>query len=99
MEVVGLDPGELTERDREDVLDVRLLLASARFSRVRLLTDFVRRRLPDSDHLERFVADRAVVARLSATAVDAALDAEVVPLRSPLRFKPAARTLVVRAPR
>ncbi len=95
----GLEPGELTERGRDDVVDVRLLLARGRFPRVRILADLVRRRLPDSDHLERFVADTAVVARLSTDAVDAALDAEVVRLRSPLCFQPTARTLVVRAPR
>lgn len=95
----GLEPSELTERSREDVLDVRLLLAESRLARGRLIADLLRGRLASSAHLERFLAVTAVTARLSLTAVDAALDAEPLRLSAPLLLTPAARRLTVRVPR
>lgn len=91
----GLDPGQLKERGREDVLDVRLMLAHARFSRTLLIWDLIRGRLRDSDHLDRFIAEDQVTARLSMKRVTAALDAEVIELGQPLVLSPASRSLLV----
>jgi len=95
----GLEPGELAERDdvTEQVLDVRVALADKKFPRTRVLWDLVRRRLADSDHLERFVAAGPVTASLHGTHVAAALDAEVVDITTPLVFTPAANHVRVLA--
>ncbi len=96
----GTGVEDVAERESLDagVLDVRVGLADARFARARVLADLLRGRLDDSDRLERTVTSRPVVARLRRRQVTAALDAEVVQLRSPFRFVPAARWLPVLVP-
>ncbi|MDQ3543684.1 MAG: NAD(+)/NADH kinase [Actinomycetota bacterium] len=95
----GLTPNELSARaDLTDhVLDIRIALAHRRFARARVVWDLVRGRLKGSDHLERFVADGPVVARLGAGSISAALDAEIVTIANPLVFTPASRTVRVLA--
>lgn len=96
----GTAIGDVAERENLDagVLDVRIALADARFARARVLADLLRGRLDDSDRLERTVTARPVAARFSRRQVTAALDAEVVELRSPFTFVPAARWLPVLVP-
>lgn len=96
----GLTPNELTERTdvTERVLDVRLALADRRLARTRVVGDLIRGRLKGSDHLERFVTDRAITASIAPSTVWAALDAEVLRLDTPLVFTPASRHVRVLAP-
>lgn len=96
----GTGPGDLAERESLDngVIDVRVALADERFARVRLLADLIRRRLAASDRFERTVTSRPVSVRFGRRRVTAALDAEVVGLRSPFTFVPAARWLPVLVP-
>lgn len=96
----GLQADDVTVRDdiAEGVLDLRLALAHERFGRSRLMWDFLRRRLHESERFERFVTDRPVVIRLHTRTADAALDAEVMTVTSPLTVTPRARTLRVLVP-
>lgn len=96
----GTGFGDVAERESLDagVLDVRVALADERFARARVLADLVRGRLDDSDRLERTVTSRPVTARMRRRQVTAAFDAEVVDLRSPFTFVPAARWLPVLVP-
>lgn len=96
----GTGVGDVAERESLDagVLDVRIALADARFARAWVIADLFRGRLDDSDRLERTVTSRPVTARLRRRQVTAALDAEVVELRSPFTFVPAARWLPVLVP-
>lgn len=93
----GLTPSELADRGdvTERVLDVRIALAHRRLARTSVIWDLVRGRLRRSEHLQRVVADRSVSARLGATTVSVALDAEVVTVVSPLVFTPASRHIRV----
>ncbi len=95
----GLTPSELSTRTdlTDHVLDVRIALAHRRFARASVVWDLVRGRLKGSDHLERFVADGPVVARLGAGPISAALDAEIVTIANPLVFTPASRKVRVLA--
>ncbi|MGE3619585.1 MAG: diacylglycerol kinase family protein [Acidimicrobiia bacterium] len=94
----GLDRGRLDDRGREDVVDVRVLLAHSRFPRLGLLVDHARRRLNRSEHLHRLVSTDPVTAGLRAGHVDAALDAEPTVLHPPLAFTPGSRVLPVLVP-
>ncbi|CAN5570472.1 hypothetical protein BH24ACT5_BH24ACT5_15250 [soil metagenome] len=96
----GLRADDATVRDdiAEGVLDLRLALAHQRFARSRLMWDVVRGRLQESERFERVVTDRPVEIRLHTRTADAALDAEVMTMTSPLTVTPCARTLRVLIP-
>lgn len=93
----GVRATELSNRDdvTDPRLDIRIAWAADSFPRVRLLWDLLRRRLRDSDHMDRRVSTEEVTVRVRARKVYAALDAEVVTLTPPLVFTPAAHTVTI----
>lgn len=92
----GTGPTDIAQRTEIDgSLDVRIALADSSFARTRLLTDLVRGRLRDSDQLERVVVHGPLTVGVKLRRVNAALDAEVIELTTPVTFTPAAQTVRV----
>ena len=86
----GLEVSTLSERVifGESVLDVRIALAHRRLPRLRLIGDLLRGRLRSSNYLERRFVEAPDVMSIAVNRATVAvgLDAEVVTLRSPMRF-------------